>query len=263
LPKFVEVAHSTKYRLRYQVLGRLLNRYFDHVIAVSEDVKKSASAAGFPTISVLLAGADRNRFRHWVESNPLAARNLRDSINVPEKDTLIVAVGSLIKLKGHAQLIEALSTMPHQDISLAIVGDGPERASLQALAERLDCSARVHLLGRQEDGWRWTAVADLLVHPSHHEGLPIALVEAVVLGTPFLATDVGGVRQLAGSAPAGHVIPLSDVSSLAKEIELAIGRLPATMLNFETRASEESAWDINGHVRGFYSRLSDLSGDEW
>nr|WP_246286240.1 glycosyltransferase [Microbacterium pseudoresistens] len=189
--------------------------------------------------------------RDWITQHPAARDDFRASIGIPEDHSLAVAVGGLNRLKGHRFLLSAVMSMPKT--SLVLVGDGPERDALHAQARNQGIADRVHLLGVQQDAWRWAAVADVVVQPSAHEGLPVTLMEAVALGTPVVATDVGGVGELIRDHPRAVLIASADPTEIATGLERALllggsaasGGLPA-------RASE---WSVSRFARDFYAAL--------
>lgn len=103
----------------------------------------------------------------------------------------LVAVGRLVTQKAHADLLHALATAAREDLRLTVVGDGPLRAELEALVGELGLTGRVRFAGRVDDRdalLAEVAAADLLVQPSHVEGMPNAVLEALAVGTPVLAT---------------------------------------------------------------------------
>ena len=103
----------------------------------------------------------------------------------------IVVVARLVTQKGHADLLQAFAAASETPLELNIVGDGPLRGELERLARRLEIAPRVHFLGQLDDRDRLlatVAAADLLVQPSTMEGMPNAVLEALALGTPVLAT---------------------------------------------------------------------------
>jgi glycosyltransferase involved in cell wall biosynthesis len=154
--------------------------------------------ASSPAMRDHLSATVRGRARILLVPNPVDVAALRAAAagtDVPPvtsgpASARLVAVGRLIDIKAHDELLHALaeSSASH---TLTIVGDGPLRSHLEALAGRLGLSDRVELVGHIDDPGRLAArvaAADLLVHPSRFEGMPNAVLEALALGTPVLAT---------------------------------------------------------------------------
>jgi glycosyltransferase involved in cell wall biosynthesis len=162
--------------------------------------------------SAVAAREPRLAGRLWVVPNgvrlrPPARRSHRDVLE-------IVCVANLIAYKGHATLIEALRRLPEEGWRLRIVGDGPERATLEAKIAADGLGSRVTLLGRRDDVDAILDTSDLLVLPSYSEGLPNAVMEAMACGLPVVASDVGGTGSLLGSG-AGLLVPPRDPEALA------------------------------------------------
>lgn len=125
-------------------------------------------------------------------------------------DQIVGTVGRLIKRKGHYDLIEAwphvLSKVP--EAQLIIVGDGPERKGLEQYAAELGCSASIHFLGMRDDVPQLLAIFDVFAFPSHFEGLPGALLEAMASELPIICTPVDGNSELVRHYHSGlHVDP--------------------------------------------------------
>jgi glycosyltransferase involved in cell wall biosynthesis len=107
-----------------------------------------------------------------------------------------VAAARLVPQKGFDRLLDAMAALP-ADNHLTILGEGPERASLEQRIARLDLKSRVTLAGFVPDPAPWIAGADALLVPSRFEGMPNAALEALALGTPVIATpEAGGLSEI-------------------------------------------------------------------
>jgi glycosyltransferase involved in cell wall biosynthesis len=135
----------------------------------------------------------------------------------------IICVGRLSPEKGQAGLLRAFSRLhkARADIRLRLVGDGPDQASLKALAEKLGIASAVTFLGRlsEEQTLAEIAQSDLLALPSFMEGLPIVLMEAMALGVPVVASRVAGIPELVDDGLSGLLFAPSDWDQLARQIE--------------------------------------------
>lgn len=112
-----------------------------------------------------------------------------------KKTVNLLFVGRLEWAKGADVLIRALARLP-RDIHLDMVGDGPERPTLQHLSERLKLTDRIRFRGYQSDVGRWYRSADLVVLPSRSEGVSLVMLEALAAGVPVVATAAGGNREM-------------------------------------------------------------------
>ncbi len=139
----------------------------------------------------------------------------------------LVTVASLVKVKGHRYLLEALALLVRErDVELRLVGDGPLKGELMALARSLDLESRVHFLGTGNASAVAAALrtADVFVLPSLWENLPCALLEAMACGLPAVATRVGGVPEVLGDE-AGVIVESRSPEALAEGIAEVAARL--------------------------------------
>ena len=144
---------------------------------------------------------------------------LRRQLELPENTLVIVSVGRLSKEKGHADLIRAFARLRAQaalpSICLVLVGDGPELGSLHQLSHSLGVSQLVRFAGFQRYVSHYLSVADLFVLPSHSEGCPNALLEAMAAGVPVVATSVGGVPDIAKNECNALLVESQDIGGMA------------------------------------------------
>jgi glycosyltransferase involved in cell wall biosynthesis len=141
---------------------------------------------------------------------------LRSELALAPGELLIVSVGNLYAVKGHAVLIDALATMRDRTGWLvAIAGRGEEEPRLRAQAATAGIGDRVHLLGFRDDVADILAAGDIFTMPSLSEGLPLALVEGMSFGLPVVVTRVGGVPEVVTDGVEGLIVPPSDAAALA------------------------------------------------
>ena len=135
----------------------------------------------------------------------------------------IVAMGRLVRQKGFDILIEAFGrcAAKHSDWSLVILGDGPERASLQTFAADLGIADRVNLAGQFQEPATILKGADLFVLSSRYEGFPNALLEAMACQLPVVSTDCssGGPRDIIRDGVDGILVPPDDMAALADAMD--------------------------------------------
>lgn len=137
---------------------------------------------------------------------------------------IVLSVGVLRYYKGLHHLMRA---MPAVDASLVVVGDGPERAALEALAEQLEIAGRVHFAGRvaDEDLPCYYQAADVFVLPSHlrSEAFGIVLLEAMAAGLPLITTEIGtGTSEVNRHGSTGFVVPPADAQALARALNVLL-----------------------------------------
>jgi glycosyltransferase involved in cell wall biosynthesis len=131
----------------------------------------------------------------------------------------LLIVGRLETVKGQQLAIEAMAALGQSaDIHLHILGAGPREADLRSLAESLGISDRVHILGFRHNVYAHIAHCDILLVPSLHEGLPYILLEAMAIGVPVIASQVGGLAEVIENDVTGLLITPNDATALARAI---------------------------------------------
>jgi glycosyltransferase involved in cell wall biosynthesis len=136
----------------------------------------------------------------------------RAELGFPAETRVVLAVGRLVDQKNHALAIRALAEVP--GAGLAVAGEGELRPTLERLAGETGVADRVRFLGLRTDARALMGAADVVVMPSHWEGLPLAALEALASGTPLVATDVRGLRELLDDGENALVVP-EDAAALA------------------------------------------------
>ncbi|MEX0785884.1 MAG: glycosyltransferase [Dehalococcoidia bacterium] len=201
-------------------------RASDRVAPVSSSLEREVLALGVPQerVRVLPMGVDTTAFRPEAASS-----DLRRELN-PD-GPVVLFVGRLVEKKGARYAIEAMPALlrTHPDAKLVIIGDGPERSSLEALARRLSLDGRVAFTGAlpNEELPAYLASADVLVGPSvvesngDTESFGVVFAEAMASGCPVVATDVGGIADLVVHGETGVLVPQRNAGAIAD----ALGRL--------------------------------------
>lgn len=186
------------------------------VIAVSAPLGEAVAELGVSPsqIHVIPTGLNRRLFY------PRDRAQARAHLGQPN-EPLIVFVGRLFEAKGVADLLDAFDILAARDPScrLAIVGDGPLRGECEKRAARWQ--NRLTLTGEMgvEGVADWIAACDLLTLPSHHEGTPNVVLEALGSGRRVVASSVGGIPALLDDPRKGALVPARDVAALASALE--------------------------------------------
>jgi len=200
------------------LIRRIMSRFADHIVSNSKaGVDFIVNHGADPDdVSVVHNGRDLEAYR-----NGKATLELRKSLGIPSDVSVVGTVGRLIERKGHYDLLKAWPSVlqEHPDVHLLIVGDGPERAGLEARAQELGVAETVHLPGTRNDIPDLLDLMDVFAFPSHFEGLPGALLEAMAAGLPIVTTPVDGNSELVSDGKSGVHFPVSDTKSLAAMIQ--------------------------------------------
>lgn len=172
-------------------------RNADGVIAVSRDLADKVVAMGADParVWVVYDGIDSGRF------NPGPKQEARRKLNMPGDESVMLFVGNLVPVKGVETLIDACAELARagRRFRCYLVGQGPLRDTLRAQAERLGLAERVTFVGpvMHAELPDWFRAADVFILPSRSEGVPCVLLEAAACLTPFVASRVGGIPEIA------------------------------------------------------------------
>lgn len=144
----------------------------------------------------------------------------RRALNLPESAPLVGIVATLRSWKGHRYLLEALPLIRRADVRLVIVGDGPQRAALEAQTDALGIRSRVMFAGQQVDVAPWLAAIDVFALPSYaNEGVPQALLQAMFAGVPAVTTDAGAIPEIARDGETALVVARENAQALAAGLD--------------------------------------------
>jgi len=186
------------------------------IVTTGEALKRQlVQVNGFDAerIESIPTGVDTGRF---VAGDRRAAR---DKLNLPQDSRLVGIVATLRSWKGHRYLVESLARLPASTM-LVIVGDGPQRDALEAQVTTLHLTERVRFAGNQADVVPWLQALDVFALPSYaNEGVPQALMQAMLVGLPCITTTAGSIAELAAHEATALVVPAQDVHALATAIE--------------------------------------------
>jgi glycosyltransferase involved in cell wall biosynthesis len=250
---------SWRERRIYYPADKWLLRWFPRVIAVSSRIRSTLIDAGVrgDRITTVLNGIDADVFRR----DGTLANAARDELGLKPRDIVIGAVGRLERVKRFDVLLDAFARVrerwPHA--RLIVVGEGDERSALENRASALGLGEACRFLGHRTDVIQLHHAFDLFVQSSDSEGTPNAVLEAMALETPVVATDAGGTRDVLRHRKDGLIVPCGDVEALAAAIDRTLteddarlGRVAAARarvvseLSFErrTRAIESIYYEL-------------------
>ncbi len=185
--------------------------------------RRVAASAGIADDLAEISGLRRDRVE--VIANPIGMPP--DQIQVESKiegfwgksGGRILSVGSLKPEKNHELLLNAFALLARRrEASLIILGEGEQRAGLEALVRQLGIADRVALPGFRTDPWPFYASADLFVLSSATEGFGNVLVEAMAVGVPVVSTDCAGPREILCDGQFGRLVPLGDVEAFCQSM---------------------------------------------
>jgi glycosyltransferase involved in cell wall biosynthesis len=207
---------ASSYRRPVQLANRWTYGRNAAVTAVSQAV--ADSVAGYP-------GPDARLVPNGVAVHvaPSAIAGVRPELGIDEATPLVVHVGNIRPHKGHANLVETVARLIDAVPDVCVISIGGEKNEgdlerVRGLARDAGVADRLRFLGRRDDALAFVAAADLFANPSGFEGLPVAVLEAMSLGTPVVATSVGGVPAVVRDGETGVLVPAEDPEALADGI---------------------------------------------
>lgn len=197
-----------------------------------------------------------------VELRPGDAAPVRSELRLGPEEPLILAVGNLYQVKGHMVLLQAAALLhrrrPELAWRVAIAGRGKEEAGLRQFVESQGLGGRVQLLGYRQDVPDLLAAASLWVMPSLSEGMPLALLEAMLGGKAIVASAVGAIPDVLADGKAGVLVPPGDAGALAAAMErLLLEPDRRKSLAAAAREQADPAYRLETMV-GAYQKLYDL-----
>jgi glycosyltransferase involved in cell wall biosynthesis len=199
------IANSRKGRIMVDLDKRVLSR-FDRVIAVSGKLRQDLLDAGVPASRVTLL---HNAIVLEKYRRTDGAGALESLVGKTLPGPVMVSIGRLSPEKGHADLIDALAIVAGRGrhVATVLAGDGPSREDLEQRIRAAGLLDWVYLPGYINQPARLLQDADLMVLPSHTEGLPNAALEALAMEVPVLATRVGGTPEVVTDGETGRLVP--------------------------------------------------------
>lgn len=203
----------------FTMLNKRALRNADHLFAVSEKFKTMLMEMGVEAhkITPVFNGIE------FAEAIPAYDKTqIRAKEDAAETDFVFAIVARLHPVKGHEVLLKAFSRLNADNWKLWVIGDGALRKKLEAQAIDLDLQRNVNFLGARNDVDQLLYAADVSLLTSYSESFPLVLLESADMGTPVIATDVGGVSALVDHGKTGWIIKPGDEQSLLEAAKSAI-----------------------------------------
>ena len=206
---------------------RIYNRFDRWSLPKADLVLTVCNAFALELSSIAGVASERIPVQHnsiRPEPRPAAedVRGLRERLGIADNEAVVLSVGRMSKEKAHADLVIAFKqlckTNPDLRCKLVIVGDGTERDRLESAAARSAVSQSTIFAGHVTGVWPFYAMSDVFVLPSHTEGSPNVLLEAMAANVPIVATAVGGVPEIVDNEESALLVPPNDPAALAAAI---------------------------------------------
>lgn len=240
-----------------RLLDRLTWRIDDLRLTVSEAVRRSLPAAASSAAVTQLHGIDVEALR--ADADRVAARR---HLGMSDDDLVVGTVANLRATKGYPDLIDAARSVVAAEprARFVAIGQGPQLAELEARRDAADLGDALRFVGFRPDASRLIAGFDVFCLASHHEGLPLALMEALVLGVPVVVTDVGGIGELVTDGQEGALIPARRPDGLAAALLAVLGDAPRRVQQGEAAAQRGDGLDAVAVQAAVERQYLDLIG---
>ena len=224
IPVIIGAIGSDVLRVPSYFVGRLTEqtlRRASFVLTVSDDLRDRVLQWGISQnkCQTIHNGCDFDIFK------PASREAVRNELSIDPNAELIVFVGRFVPLKGLRELFEAAATLSKSRarIQVVCIGEGPMDRELRSRASQPDIKGHVTFVGGASPGEiaRWLAASDVFCLPSHSEGCPNVVIEALSCGRPVVASNVGGIPELLNSR-CGILVPPKDAQLLAQGLSQAL-----------------------------------------
>jgi glycosyltransferase involved in cell wall biosynthesis len=255
--------HSTRERVCYYPMDKRVLARFPRLIAVSSEIAGELARHGADParITTVLNGIDHRQFTRDRSREP----EVRASMGFQPHHKVLGAVGRLEPQKRFDLLLDAFATLHayRPETRLVIVGDGSQKCALEIQRDRLGLQDSVTVTGHLTDITAPHHAFDLFVQSSDYEGTPNAVLEAMALETPIVATSAGGTAELVEDGVHGRIVPAGSADRLRAAIDAAFANRTETRamagrarqrvegdLSFEARVRKVEAiyQEVAGHA---------------
>lgn len=256
LPVICSALHSTGWPDGVGKMNRWLTSITDAFIAVAKPHGQFlVDFERFPSnkVAVIPNGVDTNRFR----PNRGARDAVRSELGLQPNTPIIGIVAALRPEKNHTLFLNAASKVIEKcpKAHFVIVGDGPERSTIESVIKSLGIEKNVSMLGTRSDTPRLLAAMDVFALTSHNEASPVSILEALACGVPVVSTRVGSVAESVHDQWNGFTVEPGDVQAVAERIQYLLwNKETAEMMGNNGREHVQNHGSLDTMVR-MYEQL--------
>ena len=259
-PVIVSALHSTGWPDGIGRLNRILTPLTDAFVGVAERhgrylIEKERLPAG--RVHVIPNGVDERRFRRL----PGSRDGLRRELNAP-LDAPLCGIVAALRQEKNLQLFLRSAALIRRQLPTArfvIVGDGPERQTLEQTAAATGIHDSVHFLGARDDIPRLLSALDVFSLSSHNEANPVSILEAMSVGLPVVATRVGSVPETVRHDVTGYLVEPGDAEAAAARcLELMQDPPKARQMGSAGRREVLNRWTLDAMVAGYEDLITEI-----
>ncbi len=206
----------------YYPVEKFCARYTDKLITINKEDYELAKAhfKAKQLHYIPGVGIDLSKYEN-IRSDASA---VRQAIGVPEKAFMLLSVGEINVNKNHKVIVKALALLQDPNIHYVLAGRGDQEQALMELAQELEVSDQVHLLGYRKDIPELIHAADVFCFPSYREGLGVAALEAMAGGLPVLTSNVHGINDYSESGKTGFKFAPEDIRGFTQGIYTLVSK---------------------------------------
>ena len=241
----------------YRLFDIMLLHLVDQVVGVSDELVYEMQRFGIRNVMKIPNGVDIERFK----VKPKSIR-LMDKFCIYRNTVVFGMISSLTPEKNHRVVVNCLAHLHHVNFKLLIVGDGPEKSSLQSLVKERGLQQYVIFTGSQENIPEILSIIDVYLLPSFAEGLPISLLEAMAAGKAVIASRVGEIPNILKHKENGFLINPNDMNALKVWLEYLLKRRDLIpLVGLRARRTVETNYSSNSMARNYcslYQRILDV-----
>ena len=259
VPVVCSALHSTGLPDHVELPNRLLSPLSDAFIAVAESHGcHLADHEGCPAkkVRVIPNGVDLQRFHpRWPD------RKLQRELDLDPGTPTVGIIAALRPEKNH-ELFLHVAALVHVELPetrFLIVGDGPQRSKLEALARSLGVEKAVRFLGTRRDVPELLSLMDVVMLTSHMEANPLCLLEAMASEKPVVASRVGSITESVHDGRTGYLAAPGDSQGMATRVlELLQDRRRASSMGRAAREAVIARWSVDRMVRGYEDLIAEI-----
>lgn len=249
-----ETSSAPEYLVKHRLIPyRLTVRFAHKVVAVSNAVQKylrDSRHVPQSKIEIIPYGVDLSRYTSGGNGN------LRREFGLSRKDTVIGMVSRLEPDKGHDILIEAAARMQRKQVKFVLAGQGSLEPALKSAVKEAGLADQFVFLGFRKDIHKILTMFDIVTLPSFHEGLPNAILEAMAVNKPVVATTVGGIPEAVVHNESGFLIKPGSSEALEKALlKLVDNKVLRETMGDAGRKRMETVFSLEKQVMAFEQLL--------
>ncbi|MDP3999627.1 MAG: glycosyltransferase family 4 protein [bacterium] len=213
-------------------LERLAYRFIDFLVTGTESLKKEYAAhyaIRENKIKVMPNWVDIEKIKN--QKSKIKIGEIKQELKIPEDAKVLLFVHRLSQRKGAHYLPEILKALQDENAVLVVIGDGPERESIKSQITNYKLLDKVRFLGWVPNNQLpyYYAAADLFIMPSDEEGFPHVLLESMAAAVPFVASDIGGVREITPEPMHSYLARVGDTGQFADKVKALLYKKPSDL----------------------------------